>query len=144
MIFPAAHPSSACDSDSDLCRPCVLGKAKRAPFQKATEYKKASSALELVHSDLCGPMEVPSLGGSRYFIMLFDDHYNWVTTSTLQRKSELFDQFKLFQAYAERKTGRKIRCLRTDGGGEYLSNAFSNHLGESGVRRNLTAPYIPQ
>ena len=139
-----SSPSSACDSDSDLCRACVLGKAKRAPFQKATEYKKASSALELVHSDLCGPMEVPSLGGSRYFITFIDDHSNWVTTYTMQRKSESFDKFKLFQAYAERKTGRKIKCLRTDRGGEYLSNAFSSHLGQSGVRRNLTAPYTPQ
>ena len=138
-----ASPSSD-ETNSDLCRACVLGKAQRKPFPKATEYKKATSPLELVHSDLCGPMEVPSLGGSRYFITFIDDHSNWVTTYTMRRKSESFDKYKLFEAYAERHTGKKIKCLRSDRGGEYLSKAFSTRLDQSGIRRHLTAPYTPQ
>jgi hypothetical protein len=51
-------------------------KSHRVPFEKS-KAKRASGLLELVHSDVCGPMQVPSMGGSRDFVTFTDDHSKW-------------------------------------------------------------------
>lgn len=54
------------------------------------------------------------------------------------------DAFKTFQVVVERSTGEKIKSLRSDRGGEYISNAFSKYCEEQGSRRFVTAPYTLQ
>jgi hypothetical protein len=53
------------------CESCILGKHQRdnfpAPSYKAKEHR------ELVHTDLCGPLQTQSIGGSFYFVTLIDD-----------------------------------------------------------------------
>jgi hypothetical protein len=34
--------------------------------------------LQLLHSDVCGPMQVPSLGGGRYVVTVLDDFFQAV------------------------------------------------------------------
>ncbi|KAG8472383.1 hypothetical protein CXB51_035319 [Gossypium anomalum] len=56
----------------DVCEVCQMGKQARLPFPTNTTWR-ASSKLELVHSDVCGPMRTESLSGNRYFILFIDD-----------------------------------------------------------------------
>jgi len=116
--------------------------------------------LELVHSDVCGPLETPSLGGSRYFVTFIDDFSKWTFVYTMKKKSDTFTCFKKFHKLAERHAGSKIRkinvinrsnlppeqlkTLRTDNGGEYLSNEFKNYLEGNGIKHELTIAYTPQ
>ncbi|CDF77534.1 unnamed protein product [Chondrus crispus] len=58
---------------------------------------RAQNRLDLVHSDVCGPLEVQSIGGSRYFITFVDDHSNWVVVYTMRNKSEAFAKYKLYE-----------------------------------------------
>jgi hypothetical protein len=58
--------------DLDLCEHCVYGKHKRVIFLRVRKEKK-SERLELVHTDVWGPIHVSSLGGSRYYVTFIDD-----------------------------------------------------------------------
>ena len=123
------------------CSGCIFGKAHRSIIPKKA-IKKSESVLDLVHSDVNGPLEVPSMGGSRYFITFIDDHSKWIVAYPMKNKSESFDCFKQYHKYAETHTGNvvkminfvqhrkepKLKKLRTDNGGEYLSDEFRSYL----------------
>lgn len=98
----------------------------------------------MVHSDVCGPMSVASLGGARYFVTFVDDYTRYSTVYFLRQKSEVFGKFKEFAAEVENVTGLEIKTLRTDNGGEYTSAEFELFLKENGIRHKVTAPYTPQ
>ena len=57
---------------SEVCEGCQLGKQHRLPFPSSATWR-ASEKLQLVHSDVCGPMKTVSLNGSKYFILFIDD-----------------------------------------------------------------------
>jgi hypothetical protein len=61
------------DHTNQICGGCLAGKHRRTPFRRQTECK-AKSPLKLVHGDLCGPILPVTPSGSRYFILLVDDH----------------------------------------------------------------------
>ena len=92
----------------------------------------------------CGPLEVQSVGGSRYFITFVDDHSNWVVVYTMRNKSEAFAKYKLYEMFAQTHTGRKVKVFRTDRRGEYLSTEFMSHLDSNGTQHQLTTAYTPQ
>ena len=105
---------------------------------------RAQHRIDLVHSDVCGPLAVRSFGGSRYFITFVDEHSNWVVVYTMRNKSEAFAKYKLFEKFAETHTGRKVKVLCTDRGGEYLSTEFKLYLDSNGTQHQLTTAYTPQ
>ena len=99
--------------------------------------------LELVHSDVCGPI-IESIGGSRYFITFTDDYSRYVVAYTMKHKYEAFDKFKEYVAMAETKFERKMKKVRTDNGGEYVSEVFNNYLKECGTQDKRTVPWTPE
>ena len=62
----------------------------------------------------------------------------------MKEKSETLEKFKEFKLMVESEVGRKIQCLRTDNGGEYISDEFSSYLVQCNIRRQLTYPNTPQ
>jgi len=130
-------------SCNKVCQACVEGKAHRGPISKERSSKRSSGLLDLVHSDVCGPMEADSIGGSRYFVTFIDDFSNWVTVYPMKHKSETAGCYLKFEKLAERHTGKKIRVLRSDRGGEYLSEFLHGHLENAGIKHELTVAYTP-
>jgi len=131
------------DYEGKFCEKCVLSKHARTSFQKKSEYW-AKQPLELIHTDICGPITPESFNNKRYFISFIDDfsQKNWVYL--LKEKSEAFEVFKKFKVMVEKATGRQIKFVRSNRGGEYTSTAFMKYCEEQGIRRFLTAPYSPQ
>ena len=128
---------------STLCTHCISGKGHRTPFTRQSN-TKTSKLLELIHSDVKGPIEIQSHGGSRYFITFIDDFSKWTTVYTMKEKSESFQCFKKFHKFAETHSGEKVKTLRTDNGGEYTSNEFQNYLEQNGIIHQPTVAYSPQ
>lgn len=97
--------------------------------------------MELIHSDLCGPMQTKSRGGNLYFIFLTNDctRYTWVYF--LQAKSEALHHFKAFRSLVEKQLDRPIKVLRIDKGGEFTSKELQLYYEDHGIRRQLTSPY---
>jgi hypothetical protein len=81
-----------------VCASCVLGKHHRDSFDKRASWH-ASGPLQLVHSDLCGPLASPSFSGCNYFLTFIDDfsRHRWVYF--LKLKSEVFDKFLAYKAF---------------------------------------------
>ena len=91
--------------------------------------------LEVIHSDIWGLAQTPTINGCRYYVTFIDDFSRKTWIYFLTAKSEAFDKFKEFKTYVEKEYGTWIKCLRTDGGGEYLSREFDAFLQEHGIRR---------
>lgn len=75
--------------------------------------------LELVHSNICGPITPTSNGGKNYVITFIDDFSQKVWVYFLQEKSEAFEVFKSFKASIEKEADSSIQILRTDRGDEF-------------------------
>lgn len=100
--------------------------------------------LEIIHSDVCGPMESMSLGGSKYFVIFEDDFNRMVFVYFIKTKDQVFDCFKDFKNMVENQKGRKIKMLRSDNGGEFCNRVFENYLKGNGIIHQKTNPYTPE
>jgi len=127
----------------ELCDSCLAGKQRRLPFPKAAKYRVAER-LELVHGDLCGPITPATHGGRRYFLLLVDDSSRYMWLRLLSSKDEAADAIKAVKESAEAESGKKLRVLRTDRGGEFTAVQFAEYCAGEGVERHLTAPDSPQ
>lgn len=131
------------DAQNYTCTDCLIGKQPRNSIPKRSSWR-AQETLELVHSDICGPISPTSISGKRYSLCFIDDYSRKAWVYLLEEKSEAFILFKIFKRKVEMETGKMIKCLRTDRGGEYNSLEFSNYCKEQGIRRQLTTAYTPQ
>ena len=127
--------------DLPTCKSCLEGKACRKPFGKAT---RATHALELVHSDICGPMNVKARHGASYFLTFIDDYTRYGYVYLISHRYEALDCFRRFVAEVENQQERSLKTFRTDRGREYLSDQFKELCEEEGIRRQLTIPRTPQ
>ena len=130
------------------CEPCALGKMHRLPYPKKSEHT-SKTILELVHTDLCGPMQVDSVGGSRYLLTFIDDFSRYTVVYLLKRKSEVLEKFNDFVMSMEKgdkklKKLNIVNSLRSDNGGEYQSNAFKKYCSDRGIHHQFTSPHCPQ
>jgi len=85
---------------NQLCEACIFGKNHRIPFVK--ESWRTKFPLELVHIDVCGPMNISSIGGNKYFLTFIDDFSRKTWIYLLKRKDEVFHCFKIFKTFVER------------------------------------------
>jgi len=105
--------------DFDFCENCVYGKQNRVSFPFGSNRTK--EILGLVHNDVFGPVKVPSLGKSMYYVSFIDDFSRNTWIYFLKKKSEAFGRFKEFKVLVENQTEKKIKVLRTDNGGEFCN-----------------------
>ncbi|KAK1605099.1 hypothetical protein QYE76_028772, partial [Lolium multiflorum] len=126
----------------DRCEACLMGKMTKTPFSGMME--RATDLLEIIHTDVCGPMSVASRGGYRYVLTFTDDLSRYGYIYFMKHKSETFEKFKEFQSEVENQRNKKIKFLRSDRGGEYLSYEFGMHLKKCGILSQLTPPGTPQ
>ena len=113
------------------------------PSFKSKNYH-TEQVLELVHTNLCGPMGIESTSGEKYYILFVDDYSRMMTVMFLRNKSETFQKFKWYLARVEKETRKTLKCLRFDRGGEFVSNEFNEFCNERGIRRQMSAPRTPQ
>ena len=130
------QPPSSCES-------CILAKQHRESFPVGGSYR-ARTPLKIVHTDVCGPMQTPSLGGSIYFLTFIDDFSRKTWIYFLKQKSEAFEKFKEFKTLVEKQSGLYIKVLRSDRGGEFSSNEFLDFCRCHGIKKQFTTRYTPQ
>ncbi|KAI3735245.1 hypothetical protein L6452_14737 [Arctium lappa] len=117
-------------------------KMTKAPFVGQSE--RASDVLGIIHSGVCGPMNIQARGGYRYFITFTDDLSRFGYVYLMRHKSESFEMFKEFQNEVQNQLGKSIKILRSDRGGEHLDHDFLDHLINCGIVSQLTPPGTPQ
>ncbi|CAL0302269.1 unnamed protein product [Lupinus luteus] len=127
---------------SKVCDTCLTSKEARTSFGNHSQ-TRAIDLLHVVYSDVCGPFEVPSLGGNRYFVSFVDEFSRKKWIYLIKAKSEVFDHVKKFKALAERQSGKLLRIFRTDGGGEFTSKELEEYCEGHRIIHEVTAPYTP-
>ena len=137
------HGLPQLESHSGVCEGCQYGKQHRDEFPK-NQALRANAPLEVVHVDLCGPMKVESIAGNKYFMLLKDDCTRMIWVYFLKYKSESFSCFRKFKAMTELQCGFKVKCLRSDRGGEFMSTEFVQFCENEGIQRQHTLAYTPQ
>ena len=89
--------------------------------------ERATYLLEIIHTDVCGPMSVDARGGYRYFLTFTHDLSRYGYIYLMKHKSEIFEKFKEFQSDVENHRNKKIKFLRSDHRGKCLSYDFGLH-----------------
>ena len=113
---------------------CVYGKQKRLSFVKSGK-EKQNEKLELVHIYVWGLAQVSSLGGSHYYVTFIDETTRKVWVYFLRQKLNVFQNFKKWKCLVENETGKKLKCLKSDNGGEYCSHEFEDYCSTNGIHR---------
>ena len=124
-----------------ICEPCLAGKMNANPFPSSET--RATALLELIHTDV-HEVGARSRAGHYYWVTFIDDKSRFKAVMPIKRKSDTFAAFKIFKAYAEKQTGRKIKAIRDDKAGEYMSKEFIRYTEEQGIVRQHTVRNRPQ
>jgi hypothetical protein len=127
--------------DFDFYEHCLYGKKNRVRFPSGAT--RAEGILQLGHNDVFGPVLVPSLGKSMYYVSFIDEFSRNTWIYFLKKKSEVFDRFKEFKALVENQTEKIIKVLRKDNGGEFCENEFEEFCKKCGITRKNNSPYTP-
>ncbi|GJV23603.1 retrovirus-related pol polyprotein from transposon TNT 1-94 [Tanacetum coccineum] len=122
------------------CETYVEAKLTRSSFKSV---KRKTEPLDMIHTDICDLKSLPTKRGNKYFITFIDDCTKYCYVYLLKSKDEAIDKFVLYKTEVENQLGLKIKVVRSDRGGEYVS-PFAELCAKHGIRHEFTAPYSPQ
>lgn len=128
------------DPHSEIkCETCILGKMTNSRNRQPDA--KAQASLQKVHLDLAGPIDPASKDGHKYCLVCVDDFSGLTCVYFLKSKS---DTTAAFQRYlADISPYGHVKCVRTDGGGEFMSREFKNILTLNRIKHEQCSPYSP-
>ena len=126
------------------CEACIQAKQTRAPFQQKTGEDKQTIPGTLTHSDVWGPIDVESIGGSKYFITFIDDCTRRCTVEFMKHKSEAPEKLKQYVSKLRNQYDKKPTAIRIDNGREYINDNLVSWCRNEGIEMQRTAPYSPQ
>jgi hypothetical protein len=129
-------------SKPEFCEACAKAKSARQPFPKESK-TRATKYGERVHWDLWGPASIKSLAGNSYVAARIDDATRETRLYFQANKSQTVNSYKMDEAYIETQTGNRIKVVRSDRGGEFLSDQMVNHQNQRGTIRELTVHDSP-
>ncbi len=126
------------DSILSPCEGCLEGKSRKGtPPTSSTITTKIG---DLIHMDICGPIEPVSANGKRYILTATDDYSRYIHTWSLKSKGESFEVLRNFFNVFENKHG-SVKSIRTDNGGEFTSKKLIGLCSNLGIYRQLTIRY---
>jgi len=133
------------NSQEHDCDACIFTRATRLPVPKVCVSAPAQCFGDEIHTDVWGPASISTCQGHQYFITFTDDATRLTITYLMCTKDQALEAYKSFEAWALTQGHcRAIKVLRSDRGGEYLSDVFNAHLAATGTVRKLTVHNIPQ
>jgi transposase InsO family protein len=129
--------------DGSICGECQIGKQTRMSHPRL-EHQATSKVLELLHMDLIGPMQVESIGGKMYVLVVVDDFSRFTWVNFIREKSDTFDVFKELCTQLQREKGCGIVRIRSDHGTEFENSRFDEYCTEEGIKHEFSSPITPQ
>ncbi|KMS94207.1 hypothetical protein BVRB_023730, partial [Beta vulgaris subsp. vulgaris] len=132
------------EPEDTKCEACEMGKSTRLPFQARDPEHRSKEPGRVLHTDLCGPMQVDSIQGSRYCMPIVDEYSRFVTMYFLTSKDQAADLLLECITMYENTLGYGVQTIQADNGGEFTSNYLRNKLKEKGIKLQTTVPYTPE
>jgi hypothetical protein len=129
------------NKNTEVCPGCALGKIHQKSFPSNSD--RATSIGELIHSDLL-KMPILSYHHNKYVVVILDNYSSCVLVCFIKNKSEVTDVIKHYIKLTLTQFEVKVKRIRTDNGGEYMSTTLSNFFKDRGIIHELSAPHIHQ
>jgi transposase InsO family protein len=121
------------------CPVCMIAKGTRA--NKLLPSYRPVEKLGIIACDLIGPFEIPTFDNGKYILTIRDSSTSYSEIKILKTKGEttkmLIDQINKFKT----TTGKKVKCIRSDNGGEFKSNVLADFIKEKGICAEQSLPY---
>ena len=136
-------------TDLEVCIDCIKGKQTKHTKKGAT---RSTQLLEIIHTDICGPFDAPSIGGEKYFITFTDYFSRYGYIYLLHDKSQSVNALEMYIKEVERQLDKKVKIIRSDRGGEYYGkydesgqcpDPFAKFLEKHGICAQYTMPGTP-
>jgi hypothetical protein len=124
------------------CMLCIEAKQHHTPFPRSTN-ELAQEIGELTVSDVWGPTRIQSIQGNSYYISFTNAKSHRLQIYFMKNKLQALQKFKYYKSFMETQKNKKLKILRTDNGGEYVSEDFKNYCREAGIRLQYMAPDSP-
>ena len=121
------------------CDVCIKGKFAQSRNREPDP--RAKAALDLVHTDLAGPIDPTAKDGFKYTLAFTDDYSGATFVYFLKSKSDTVKATEKF--IADVSPHGRIKCIRSDNGTEYTSGQFQSLLSKNAIRHETSAPYSP-
>uniref|UniRef100_A0AAV1VJV4 Polyprotein n=1 Tax=Peronospora matthiolae TaxID=2874970 RepID=A0AAV1VJV4_9STRA len=141
MIKDAHIPSKP--NGSSVCRGCQEGKMVQKPFPSNRD-KRTYNTFEMLHFDICGPMEEKYLGGSKYLLLIVDEASGCMKGFCLHSKSESEECIKKYITMIQTQFNKKVKFVRHDGAREFATNSLQDFYEVEGIEQQTTVPYAHQ
>jgi transposase InsO family protein len=125
-----------------FCEACTMGKMTRKPFTDAE--RRDCLPGEFLHTDLCGPMEESSLGGSKYYALFKDEASAYRFLFPIKSKDQLYEKLQEVIREVKSITGRHVKRIRSDNATEYTNVRVQKLLLDKGIVHEFSAPYVHQ
>ena len=106
----------------EFCEHCVMGKQTRVKFGSTIHDPKR--IINYVYNDVWGPTKTTSLGGMHYFVTFVDDYSRKLWVYLMKNKNEVLGISLKWKKMVQTQTGRKVKRIRSDNGGEYKNDSF--------------------
>ena len=106
--------------------------------------ERATDLLEIIHTDVCGPMNIEAGGRYHYFLIFTDDLSRYEYIYLVKHKYETFEKFKEFQSEVENHRNKNISFYDMIAEVKYLSYEFGLQLKQCEIVSLLTPPGTPQ
>jgi hypothetical protein len=129
-------------STNTLCKHYQQGKQTKTKF-KSKEYS-TTRPLEIVCIDIVGQTTTKGLKGKKYFRLLVNDYTRMTAVCFLKNKSEDFENFKRYKEMVENEMDSRIKCLRSNNGGDFTSKEFMDYCSSHGIKRQFFVARTPQ
>ena len=135
-------PDLAKEQLSD-CETCLTNKARKLPFNKQ-RIPRPEKPMDLIVTDVAGPMKVKGIEGEQYFAVYIDASTDFVVVDCMKKKSEQEQALMAYVKYGQTKFDTKVKRIKCDNGGEYTTSTMLDWAVNNGTEMEYTNPYTPQ
>ena len=125
------------------CKACIKGKFKRLPMTSKIEYN-VNDKMDMWVADLMGPVRVETIGDIQYILVVCDVHEKYIFMKGVKDKTEATTALINIIKQQQIQTGKKLKTLHTDNGGEFISGTLTEYLADNGTTITYTTPHTPQ
>jgi len=129
-------------SFNKCCDSCHHAKQARSSFPVSAI--KTDETFELIHYDVWGPYQTPSVSGAHYFLSIVDDYTKITWVYLMQAKSEVYTRLVFFMAMTVRQSGKTVKTIRSDNGTEFTNHNLHLNCQQHGIVTQFSHVSTPQ
>ncbi|KAJ9532906.1 hypothetical protein QJQ45_010996 [Haematococcus lacustris] len=146
MVSGVSISAAQCKAAGNgVCPGCAVGKMHRRVADTLPSLAPpVKGVLDLVHTDVCGPFHVASVGGYSYVVTFLDEYSGLSLVECVKAKSDVPGVIISTVQWLETQSGRKLKALRSDNGTEYINQEVRAFLASKGIQHQRSAPYSPE